>query len=219
MKKNLPYFLVIAALIFLIIGVLSSGQEKPQSVTPAQRPLQSKETAEETEAPFPFGTEGAAVEAAQEEEMPAASSEKIFNIYTDRSAPDNHYAPSGWMGDFGDVNLNDQYMKDPHSGTTSIQVTYSAKKTQGAGWAGIFWQNPPNNWGERMGGFDLTGYNKLTFWARGENGGEAIEKVKVGGIKGTYPDSLEVEMGPVVLTRDWKKYAVNLAGQDLSYVS
>jgi len=219
MKKNLPYFLVIAALIFLIIGVLSSGQEKPQSVTPAQHPLQSKETAEETEVSFPFGTEGAAVEAAQEEEMSAASSEKIFNIYTDRSAPDNHYAPSGWMGDFGDVNLNDQYMKNPHSGTTSIQVTYSAKKTQGAGWAGIFWQNPPNNWGERMGGFDLTGYNKLTFWARGRNGGEAIEKVKVGGIKGTYPDSLEVQMGPVVLTRDWKKYAVNLAGQDLSYVS
>ena len=219
MKKNLPYFLVIAALVFLIIGVLSSGREKPQSIAPAQHPLESKEIDEETEALFPFGAEGVVVEAAQEEEIPATSSEKIFNIYTDRSAPDNHYAPSGWMGDFGDVSLNDQYMKNPHSGTTSIQVTYSAKETQGAGWAGIYWQNPPNNWGERMGGFDLTGYNKLTFWARGENGGEAIKKVKVGGIKGTYPDSLAVEMGPVVLTEEWKKYTVNLAGRDLSYVS
>lgn len=219
MKKNLPYFLVIAALIFLIIGVLSSGKERLESITPTETAAQKSEDLEQTEAPFVTVATSGNVEAAQEKETVVSSSQKIFNVYTDRSAPDNHFAPSGWMGDFGDVNLNDQYMGDSHSGTTSVQVKYSAKQTQGAGWAGIYWQNPPNNWGEREGGFDLTGYNKLTFWARGENGGEAIEKVKVGGVKGTYPDSLEVEMGPVVLTKDWKKYAINLAGQDLSYVS
>ena len=219
MKKNLPYFLVIAALVFLIIGVLSSGREKPASITPSETPAQKGDTLEQTEAPFVTVAQGGNVEAAQRQEADVPPAQKIFNVYTDRSAPDNHYAPSGWMGDFGDVNLNDQYMGDSHSGTTSIQVSYSAKQTQGAGWAGIFWQNPPNNWGEKMGGFDLTGYNKLTFWARGENAGEVIQKVKVGGIGGSYPDSLEVEMGPIVLTKDWKKYTINLAGQDLSYVS
>ncbi len=226
MKKNVPYFLVVAALIFLIIGVLSSGRENPQPAAPAMKAMRSPEVAEpevaEQDKPaFSLVEQNNSVEAAEaiEMETTAQMPEKIFNIYTDRSAPDNHYAPSGWMGDFGDMSLNDQYLQDSHSGTSCIQITYPAKKTQGAGWAGIYWQNPPNNWGERRGGFDLTGYNKLTFWARGENGGEVIEKVKIGGIKGTYPDSLEVEMGPVLLTKDWKKYTLNLVGRDLSYVS
>ena len=222
MKKNLPYFIVIAALIFLIIGVLSSGKENLNSSTPEEKPIETSkvpEQAEQAEAPFSLAMKENDVEAAEEQEIVETASGKIFNVYTDRSAPDNHFAASGWMGDFGDVSQNDQFMENPHSGTTCVQVAYSAKQTQGAGWAGIYWQNPPNNWGERQGGFDLTGYNKLTFWVRGEEGGETIEKVKVGGIKGTYPDSLQVEMGPVILTSEWKKYSVNLAGQDLSYVS
>jgi len=229
-KKNLPYFVVIVALIFLIIAVLSSGKEKPQSGEQAPNTALSRgldaqiaqaeiEQLEQKEMPILFAARDATLEAAQEEEATPASALKIFNVYTDSSAPDNHYAPSGWMGDFGDVTLNDQYMKTFHSGSTCIQITYSAKKTQGAGWAGVYWQNPPNNWGERRGGFDLTGYNRLTFWARGENGGEAIEKFKVGGTKGAFPDSLDVQMGPVVLSSEWQKYSINLAGEDLSYVS
>ncbi len=207
MRKNLPYFLVIAALIFLIIGVLSSGREKAQSVTQEYSDVEGREIINND------------VEAAQQSEPAVPSSQKLFNVYTDKKAPDNHYAPSGWIGDFGDISLNDQYMGNPHSGTTCIQLIYSAEETQGAGWAGLYWQNPPNNWGENMGGFDLSGYNKLVFWARGEAGGEAIEKFKVGGLKGTYPDSLDVQMGPVVLTNEWEKYTINLAGEDLSYVS
>ena len=152
MQKNLPYFLVIAALIFLIIGVLSSGKENPQSTILAESDLdlESKEIV----------VEDALSEA---EQAPAGlPAGKIFNVYTDRSAPDNHYAPSGWMGDHGDVNINDQSMDNPHSGATCIQVSYSAQQAQGIGWGGIYWQNPPNNWGETKGGFDLTGYNKLS---------------------------------------------------------
>ncbi|MCQ9207842.1 MAG: hypothetical protein NG712_00435 [Omnitrophica bacterium] len=218
MKKNLPYFIVIAALIFLIIGVLSSGKKTPQAMAPDEKPIELTQVSEQ----------GPAIELTQrkqeagltlEQTEGVSSVEKIFNIFTDKSAPDNHYAASGWMGDFGDININEQYMQNPHSGTTSIQITYSAKETQGAGWGGIYWQNPPNNWGERRGGFDLTGYNKLVFWARGENGDEVVEKFKVGGIKGTYPDSVEIEMGPVTLGKEWQKYTINLVGQDLSYVS
>lgn len=223
MKKNLPYFLVISALVILIVAVLSSGKNtqstQPDEDVALMRQIEEFAQKQQKEQPITLAQQASGLEAAQEQKSAVAPSEKIFNVYTDRSAPDNHYAPSGWMGDFGDINLNDQYLGDSHSGTTSIRITYSSKKTQGAGWGGVYWQNPPNNWGERMGGFDLTGYNKLTFWARGEEGGEAVEKFKVGGIEGTYPDSLSVQMGPVVFTKDWKKYTVNLAGQDLSYVS
>ena len=158
----------------------------------------------------------AAISAFAKEE---AASYKSFSIYSDNKAADNHYVPSGWMGDYGDLKLNDQSMDNPHSGTTCMQFVYSAKKSQGQGWAGVYWQNPANNWGSKKGGFDLTGMTKITFWARGAKGAEVIQKFKVGGIKGTYPDTAEVEFGPVELTDAWKEYTINLTGKDLSYIS
>ncbi|MBL7151829.1 MAG: hypothetical protein ISS89_04490 [Candidatus Omnitrophica bacterium] len=142
-----------------------------------------------------------------------------FVVYSDRLSRDNHYVPSGWMGDYGDIKMNDQSTTNPHSGTTCIEFTYSGKRSQGQGWAGVYWQNPANNWGNKQGGFNLEGMTKLTFWARGDKGGEAIQKVMVGGIKGVYPDSLAAEMGPIELSDTWKQYTVNLAGNDLSYVN
>jgi hypothetical protein len=153
------------------------------------------------------------------QDEPAAEKPKEFAVYSDKNARENHYIPSGWMGDYGDIKLNDQYMDNPHSGTTSMQFVYSAKKAQGAGWAGVYWQNPANNWGSKKGGFDLTGMTKVTFWARGEKGGEVIQKFKLGGIKGTYSDTAEVELGPIELTDTWKQYTINIAGKDLSYIS
>src|SRR3989338_4854648 len=50
---------------------------------------------------------------------------KSFKVYTDANSPDNHYAPSGWMGDWGDIKLNQAYMENPHGGTTSVQVIYN----------------------------------------------------------------------------------------------
>jgi len=156
-------------------------------------------------------------------EEKAASEPKEFVVYTDKNARENHYIPSGWMGDYSDIKLNDQSMDNPHSGTTSMQFTYSAKRSQDKGWAGVYWQNPANNWGSKKGGFDLTGMTKLTFWARGAKGGEIIQKFKVGGIgiqpKATYPDSADVESGPIELTDTWKEYTINLVGRDLSYIS
>ncbi|MFA6358374.1 MAG: hypothetical protein WCY09_06925 [Candidatus Omnitrophota bacterium] len=156
-----------------------------------------------------------AIAAAEEK----AAGPKEFVIFLDKNAKENHYIPSGWMGDYGDVKMNDQAAENPHAGTTSIQFIYSAKKSQNQGWAGVYWQNPSNNWGNKKGGFDLTGMTKLTFWARGAKGGEVIQKVIIGGIKGTYPDTVSVEMGPIELTDAWKQYTVNLVGKDLSYLN
>jgi len=144
---------------------------------------------------------------------------KEFVVYSDKISRDNHYIPSGWMGDYGDIKMNDQSTDNPHSAPTCIQFAYSAKKSQGLGWAGVYWQNPANNWGNKKGGFDLTGMTKLTFWAKGAKGGEVLQKVIVGGIKGVYPDSASVEAGSIELTDTWKQYTVNLAGKDLSYIN
>jgi hypothetical protein len=156
---------------------------------------------------------------AQDAKPASTASTKDFPVYSDSSSPDNHYIPSGFMGDYGDLSMDNKYMGEPHSGTTSMKFVYTAKKAQNQGWAGIYWQNPANNWGSKKGGFDLTGLNKLSFWARGEKGGEVVDKFTIGGIKGTYPDTAEVSIGPVELTSSWQQYTVNLVGKDLSYIN
>lgn len=142
-----------------------------------------------------------------------------FFVYKDKGSPDNHFIPSGWMGDVSDVTFNDAETDNPHSGSSCIKVIYSAKASGGNRWAGIYWQNPANNWGSRKGGFDLTGATYLKFWAKGENGGERIEEFKMGGLTGDFPDSDTASIGPVILTKEWKEYTIDLRGKDLSYVS
>jgi len=142
-----------------------------------------------------------------------------FDVYTDKNARGNHYAPSGWMGDYSDLSFSDACKDNPHSGSTCISVIYRPNVSRGARWVGLYWQSPPNNWGDRKGGYDLTGAKKLTFWARGEKGGERIEEVKIGGITGTYPDSDIASAGPFILTKDWQEYSINLEDKDLSYIS
>ena len=144
---------------------------------------------------------------------------KGFNVYTDARSPDNHYIASGYMGDYSDAKIDNASFENPHSGTTCIKVTYSNAASQGARWAGMYWQSPANNWGDKKGGFDLTGATKLTLWARGAKGGERIEEFKIGGITGLYPDSDIAGIGPVLLTEDWQKYEIDLSGKDLSYIS
>jgi hypothetical protein len=152
-----------------------------------------------------------------EVEAPAADF-KTFKVYSDQMSPDNHYIPSGWMGDHGDIKQNVRYMEDYHSGTTCIRIEYTPRRSQGAGWMGIYWQNPANNWGSKKAGFDLTGAKRLTFWAKGEKGGEIISEFKMGGLTGEFSDSDSAGIGPVMLNTEWTQYEIDLEGKDLSHI-
>lgn len=132
----------------------------------------------------------------------------------------NLFTPSGWMGDgeygrkYIDFSAADR--TSPHSRPDSIRVTYTFGPKR---WGGIYWQNQPDNWGEKAG-FDYSskGFSKVTFWARGALGGEVVE-FKVGGIDGPnrkYRDSLAVTTGRVTLTNKWTQYTVNLSNTKLS---
>jgi hypothetical protein len=142
-----------------------------------------------------------------------------FYVYKDRGDRVNHYIPSGWMGDSGDVKMDLNCAVAPYAGKTCIEFTYTAKGKQGANWAGVFWQNPANNWGDVKGGFDLRGAKKLTFWAKGKVGNERIMEFKMGGIGGPYSDSDSVGIGPIDLTAEWQQYTIDLTDVDLSYVN
>jgi hypothetical protein len=143
-----------------------------------------------------------------------------FFVYKEFRARENHFAPSGWMGDYGDLRIDDRFRPDgKKDGETVFKVTYSAESKQNNGWAGIYWQNPANNWGSRPGGYNLNGKTKLIFRAKGEKGGERIEEFKVGGLTGDYADSGSASIGPITLTKNWATYEIPLEGQELSSIS
>ena len=127
------------------------------------------------------------------------------------------YSASGWMGNHNDLSLNSASSENPFQGNTCVKISYSPKEDNPLGWAGIYWQYPTNNWGEQSGRKVLNGMKRLTFYARGEIGGEVII-FKIGGIQGEqYSDSDMVEQ-KFTLSKKWKKYNINLKGKDLSHI-
>ena len=147
----------------------------------------------------------------------AASSFEPFYVYEDFMSPKNHYAPSGWMGDVANLELDQSYSQNMHDGKSCIKMRYNAEGLKQ--WAGIYWQHPANNWGDKKGGYNITGATKLTFWARGANGYEIISEVKIGGISGDYSDTDVAWLKKIKLTGSWKKYTIDLSQSDLSSIS
>jgi mannose/cellobiose epimerase-like protein (N-acyl-D-glucosamine 2-epimerase family) len=148
-----------------------------------------------------------------------------FYVYRDKNAPINHYIPSAWMGDVGDVTFEDNWTSNPHSGESCIKLTYSAIGSSGQNWAGIYWQYPEGNWGNDLG-YNLTGATAFSFWARGEIGNEQGE-FKIGGINRPpyhnpalpYQDSFgPLTTDVVTLTNTWEKYTIDLTDVNLSNV-
>lgn len=153
-------------------------------------------------------------------EKGSANKFPYFNIYSEKGSRQNHFVPSGFMPDGKCVSFEDAWTENCHGGQTCIKVEYDLECSRnGPKWAGVYWLSPANNWGQRKGGYNLTGAQKLTFWAKGEKGGEQIQEFTTGGISGNYPDSDTAVIGPVILSKEWRKYTIDLRGKDLSYIS
>ncbi len=159
----------------------------------------------------------AAIFMAQAVILHAGSFAPIY-VYSNKRAESNNYAPSGWMGDTKDVFYSDGWPKETYKGPTCIKVSYKPTSSSREKWAGIYWQDPPNNWGSKKSTNSLTGATKLVFAIRGDKGGEVINDIFVGGIKGKYRDSCSIAIGPIELTNEWEEYEVSLEGEDLSHV-
>jgi hypothetical protein len=120
------------------------------------------------------------------------------------------------MGSVDLLAVDGEYRDEPpHEGVASIRMRYEGK----FGWVGVAWQDPPNNWGDLEGGYDLTGATALELWARGAYGGEKVS-FGVGIIQKdkAYPDSGIAKGDTVQLTREWKRYTVPLGKVDLSSI-
>ena len=144
-----------------------------------------------------------------------------FIIYQDKNSS-THYTPSGYMPTGECIKMDDGWQQNCRDGKTCIKVIYDVPcSNKGRHWAGVYWLHPADNWGDKKGGYNLTGAKRLVFWARGEKGGEQIAEFKIGGVgmNREYPDSDAASIGPVILTNQWREYTIDLRGKDLSSIS
>lgn len=164
-----------------------------------------------------------------------------FAIYTD-SQETSPFTPTGHMGDLGDIRINENCRATKHTGSTSIRVEYDPRgdgDEQGnhmcrmgitssltCKWAGVYWLHPADNWGQICDvGYNLTGFRKLSLWARTEEQPVTVQFL-VGGVgwgvpnEPPCPDSLREpkRTGWIELGEKWKLIEISLDGADLGYV-
>lgn len=140
---------------------------------------------------------------------------KLPLVIAGESMANPPFVPTGWMGSVKAIRMDESCKIQPRSGETCIRIDFTAT----ADWGGVVWQSPPNDWGDRPGGWNLTGAKRLTFWARGERGGE-VASFQFGllGADKRYRDTSGGSLPNVKLTREWRQYSIDLAGKDLSRI-
>jgi len=124
------------------------------------------------------------------------------------------YVPSGWMGEIASIAMENRDGGHRSGESGSLEVAFKGTR----GWGGVVWQDPPNDWGTRPGGYDLSGATRLVFWARGARGGERVTfGYGLIGIEKRFHDSALDRM-EITLGREWQRYVIDLAGHDLSCI-
>ncbi|MEE8153764.1 MAG: hypothetical protein V3T53_02260 [Phycisphaerales bacterium] len=175
-----------------------------------------------------------------------------FDVYTDVAAAGNHFVMLAKTADPAAPNavtIDPTSTENPHSGVTSVKCTF--QNVTETNWGGWYFMNgilegaqtaPKPNWGDHCcacatceeciecnAGIDLTGATTLSFWARGQQGGEKIEFF-LGGV-GRDPESGK-KLAPCPdssprhpklatvfeLTAQWQKITIDVSALDLSYV-
>ncbi len=111
------------------------------------------------------------------------------------------FVSTGWMGDYGKIVVPEAGCPDRAPGATGDceAFTYTPDGA-GLGWAGVVWQYPADNWGDIAPGLCAEGPTRITFWAKGAEGGEVVEFAGGG-----------TELGDTTLTDEWTQYEFNIA--------
>lgn len=88
----------------------------------------------------------------------------------------------------------------------------------GCDWYGLAFADPANDWGNILGGYDISGAKTFSFWAK-TNANNVNAKIGFGLIKEDqpFPDTALKHI-EIQLTKDWKKYTINTKRLDLSCI-
>ncbi|MGC4098694.1 MAG: hypothetical protein QM706_16395 [Nitrospira sp.] len=158
-----------------------------------------------------------------------------FPVYDDVSSAGNHFVTFGKIPNGNAlVSVNGSWISNPHSGATCIRFQFNDSQ-----FAGFYMMNgilpsgvliPIVNFGDTPNaGINLSNAISLTFWVRGERGGELIDffvagvgrDAQTGQPVNLFPDSSPRH--PSVgnrfrLTTQWQQVTIDVKGLNLSYV-
>jgi hypothetical protein len=152
------------------------------------------------------------------------------------------FNPKAYAFDTTDACTNTVGSRSTAGGNTNpkgrcYEIIYTPHpRLTGNGWVGNYWLYPGNgatmqlqNWGVTAGypipmscaqrkylaGDMDAGSMKISFWARGAQGGELVQFSS--GVKDSFPKpdyANAIGPAPIYLTATWKQYTIDLTGQD-----
>jgi hypothetical protein len=184
------------------------------------------------------GAEGGATpnsKAADWLESQLAAQDKVLWVYRDFADGLNHFTQKAWIGDNGNnVPSMDEASEVAHSGVSGIAAEVDLSKHS---WGGYMFLNgalkagedvPQNDFSEDAARLDLTGAQKLVFYARGETGREHVDFF-MGGLgwrarHAPFPDKADSAKMAILcerLTTEWQRFEFPLEGDskpDLSRI-
>jgi hypothetical protein len=149
-----------------------------------------------------------------------------YYVYADADSACNHFVARGKISSTGNETnvqvMDEAWTTGCQSGITCIRCVF---KTENSNWGGWYFMNgvlegnevqPKPNWGEYPdAGIDLTGATSVTFWARGEAGGENIDFFALG-VSGNSSD--KVVNSVTLKSGEWSQYSIDLSNKNLSCV-
>ena len=210
MKKIIAYLLVLC---FFVPSIAAQAQESYESFQPAaEKAVQAlKNTLEEER--------------------------RNIYVYRDFGDTEYHYTQKALMAGM-DASLvrdmNENWRENPYSGSSCIRCEQITHEGDWGGWLFLNGYLPEGsnvpelNDGTADGqGLDLSGAERLTFFARGERGGEQVEFFTCGfGYNSEwnvqvvpFPDSsMKRSTGVVTLSREWTQFSIDLSSADMSSI-
>ena len=123
-----------------------------------------------------------------------------------------YFEPTLW-GEAGNVVLEANYSEESRPGDADgkcLRLVYEPGPTR---WAAVYWQSHREA-GIRAGKA-VSGASRVTFWAKGDKGGEVIDAKGAG----TPAVALLKNSKPVTLSGGWQHFEIELGDADLSDVN
>ncbi len=135
-------------------------------------------------------------------------------FYVYRDSENVPYYPSAYMGNVKGMQVDMAHTKNVRSGKTAIEIKYTESKN----WYGFGLVDPANDWGDILGGYDISGAKTFSFWAKASYKG-VTAKIGFGMIEQNqkFPDSA-IRTEEFVLTDQWKKYTIKTKRLNLSHI-
>ncbi|WP_040559509.1 glycoside hydrolase family 2 TIM barrel-domain containing protein [Kordia algicida OT-1] len=135
-----------------------------------------------------------------------------FYVYKD--GDELPYLPTGYMGNYKALSVDVKNTEEVYAGEHAIKIAYKER----SGWYGIAFVDPKNDWGNTLGGYEIEGAKKFSFWAKADSnsvyatiGFGLIDKDK------PFPDTAK-KSKEIKLTDRWKKYTIKVKRLDLSCI-